>query len=151
MKELTLKIEYLNMNNIELENYICSLDGVLEVKTNTGIDEIYIKYNSKLTSIKGLVMEVKLFLDLFETPSLISFDKHSKKDTNKALLNIGDGCCEYCLKHFIEKLVLIDGIEQANANYENHDFFNVFVEVSYDKNMFNENTINELAKKYYDK
>ena len=150
MTELTFKIEYLNMLDKELEDYICSLDGVVEVKTNTDKDEIYIKYDYKIISIMRLVMEVKLFLSLTNTPSIINFDKHTKQDTTKILLNIGDGCCEYCLKGFIEKLILIDGIEQANADYKDYDFFNISIEISYDNNIFNDTTINDLASKYYD-
>lgn len=149
MSELTFKIEYISMLNKELEEYISSLSGVLEAKTNPTKNEVYIKYDSRLISIKQLVLEVKLFLYLIKTPSIISFDKHSKQDTIKTLLNIGDGCCEYCLKGFIEDLILVEGIEQANADYEDYDFFNISIEVSYDKNIFNDTTIKELAKKYY--
>jgi len=150
MSELTFKIEYLNMLDKELENYICSLDGVIEVKTNTDKDEVYIKYDSKLISIKLLVMEVKLFLSLTKTPSIISFDKHSKQNSTKTSLYISDGCCEYCVKGFIEKLILIDGIERATADYEDYDFFNISIELSYDNELFNETTIKDLVKKYYD-
>lgn len=149
MDEITFKIEYLPFNPKELEDYIQLLNGVEEVKTNSDKDEIYIKYNSNSISIKLLIMEVKLFLSLTNTPSIISFDKHSKQDTIKTTLNIGDGCCEYCVKGFIEKLILIDGIEQANADCEDYDFFNVSIEITYNKNIFDDSTINDLAKKYY--
>lgn len=149
MSELTFKIEYLPFAPKELEDYIKALKGIKEMKTNLDTDEIYIKYEPKLISIKIIVMEIKLFLSLTNTPSIIAFNKYSEKEIVRTTLDIGDGCCEYCLKGFIEDLILINGIEEATADYENCDFFNVSVEVSYDKSIFNDITIKELVVKYY--
>ena len=147
LSELTFKIECLNLHNQELEEYVSSIDGVLEIKTFIDTDEVYIKYNSKLVSIKRLVLEVKLFLYLSETPSIIKFDKHSKQKTMSTTIIIDDVCCEYCLKKVIEDLLLLDGIKMANTYFDDINYFNVPIEIKYDKSIFNEKNVKELEIK----
>ena len=150
MSELTFKIDYLNMNNKELEEYILALNGVVETKTNPDKDEVYIKYNSKLIGIERLVLEVKLFLSLAKTPAIVSFDKHLKENIIDTTIIIDDACCEYCVKGMIEELLLLDGIIMASSDFDYMSFFNVPIEIKYDKNLFDEKKINDLKIKLSD-
>ena len=46
-----------------------------------------------------------LFLDILKIPSIIAFDKHTRQELRKYLLdNEKIHCCEYCLKGTIEDL-----------------------------------------------
>lgn len=147
MSELTLKVEYINMNDKEFEKYLSSLKGIIGVKINPLNDEIHIKYNSELITIEWLLMEVKLFLNI--TSVVVRFDKHSKQELVKASLNIEDACCEYCLKGFIEDLLLTEGIELTSVDLEYVGFFNVLVEICYDKNIFDDDSIKDLGREYF--
>lgn len=149
MSELTIKIESIDILNKELEEYISSLKGVLEIKINSNENKIYMKYDSKLISIKQLVLEVKLFLYLIKTPSIISFDKHSNQDLVSTLILVEDACCDYCIKGAIEELMLLDGIEMASADYNYDTYFNISIEIKYDKKIYDENDIKHLVTRIF--
>lgn len=149
MSELTIKIQSIDILNKELEEYISSLKGVLVVKINSNANQIYIKYDSKLISIKQLVLEVKLFLYLINTPSIISFNKHSNQELVSTSIVIEDACCEYCIKGAIEELILLDGIEMANADFDYNTYFNISIEITYDKKIYNEDNIKDLVTKIF--
>ena len=72
--ELTLKYDCLI--DKEIKDYLLKINGIEDIKINLDTGEIYIKYNN--ISIKLILMEVELFLDVVKFPSLIGFDKHSK-------------------------------------------------------------------------
>ena len=74
-------------------------------------------------------------------PSLLEFDKHQKEQTNNYEINIKELCCEYCLKNYIEELLLIDGIESAHSNFDNLDKKDVKIKITYNKNFINEEKI----------
>lgn len=104
MKELTLILD--SFGHKDLKEYLGSLNGVIEViiKNENNL-EIYIKYDSKLITSKILKSEMFLFLDILKIPSIIAFDKHTRQELRKYLLdNEKIHCCEYCLKGTIEDL-----------------------------------------------
>lgn len=146
MSEIICKIEWLNMNCNELENYILTLNGVDKVKINTDTDEIYIKYDSTIISIKLLVLEIKLFLDILDTPSIIKFNKFSKKKLINSQLNLGDLCCEYCVKGTIESLMLLNGIEMASVDLDNINYYDVIIKIKYDENKITNKELKQLEQ-----
>lgn len=79
MEKLTLKIEYSDFLNEELCDYLLTIKGVLFSKIDIKNNEIYIEYDSSLISFKILTMEIMLYLNINNIPSIISFDKHLKK------------------------------------------------------------------------
>lgn len=138
MKELTITFDTIWINN-QLVEYLSSLKGVIETKINQSKEEIYIKYNPNLISIKILKLEILLFLDVQKIPSIIAFNKHSKNKTTKTIITIKDICCEYCFKSTIEELLMIDGIESAFSEFSN-DYSkskNVIINIEYDSTLIN--------------
>lgn len=132
MSEIIFKVGWLQINK-ELDNYILSLNGVHDVKTKFDTDEIYIKYDENIISIKVLVLEVKLFVNSVNTPLIKNFNKLSNKKLIDTTLDFGDLCCEYCVKGKIEDLILINGIEMASVDFDNIDYFNVNIKIKYDE------------------
>lgn len=65
-----------------------------------------------------LKLEPLLYLELTKIPSIIGFDKHSKK-TNEYHTCINDFCCEYCLKNMIECLLDNPKINSVITDYGN--------------------------------
>lgn len=77
MNELTLNFDNYDWFNKELETYVLSLKGVIDTKIHDNAEEIYIKYDSPLTSLKMLKLEVLAFVSSHQLPIIIAFDKHS--------------------------------------------------------------------------
>ena len=48
MDKLTLKIEYTDFLNNDLENYLKDLNGVKIIKINNDKNEIYVEYDSNI-------------------------------------------------------------------------------------------------------
>lgn len=121
MNELKLKFENTIFYN-GIEDYIGTLKGVKEVKMDKENNEIYVKYDSSIISILVLQNEILLFLNSLRIPAIVGFNKYSKNITKKRYFSIKDICCEYCLMGFIQDLLLIDGIELADINFEDYLF-----------------------------
>ena len=52
MDKLTLKIEYTDFLNNDLENYLKDLNGVKIIKINNDKNEIYVEYDSNIISLR---------------------------------------------------------------------------------------------------
>lgn len=147
MNKLTLKIEYSNFLDKELNEYLSSLNGVLFSKVDMENNEIYIEYDSAVISIKVLKMEIILYLNLNNTPSIISFDKHYEKGIKEDVIIIDDLCCEYCLKGMIEDLLEYDAIKSAYTNFNYVDKNNVNIYITYDNKALKSDELNKLKNK----
>ena len=150
MQELTLKYDEYNLeSNLEFENYLLSLNGVENARFNVRNDELYIKYDSNIISMKVIIMEVELFLDVTTLPSLIAFNKHSKSNLMSYEICIENLCCEYCLKINIEDLLLVDGICSARTDFDYYNnLYNVKIFIEYDNSVINLETIKKLEKDF---
>ena len=148
MEELTIVFD--NWGHNELKNYLLSLKGILDVNINNEKDlEINIKYDSKLISDKIIKEEIKLFLDIQKTPSIISFDKHSKKETTCYKIIRKTICCEYCFMGVVEDLFEINGVEKVESNFSK-DYYNkkeIIVYVYYDKDILNDEEMKQIEEK----
>lgn len=71
MDKLTLKIEYTDFLNNDLENYLKDLNGVKIIKINNDKNEIYVEYDSNIISLRLLKREILLYLDLVKIPSIV--------------------------------------------------------------------------------
>ena len=78
MDKLTLKIEYTDFLNNDLENYLKDLNGVKIIKINNDKNEIYVEYDSNIISLRLLKREILLYLDLVKIPSIVAFNKYFK-------------------------------------------------------------------------
>ena len=130
-----------------LEEYISSLKGVLQVSIKSDKEEIYIKYNPQLISIKILKLEILAFMNI-KTPSIIAFNKHSKSNTTETIITIKDLCCEYCLKSMIEELFDIDGIESTYSDFDFHNKKNVLINITYNNNLITKEQITNIETKF---
>ncbi len=145
MNELTLKVDCMIDNN--LEDYLLSLNGVAEANIND-LNEINIKYDSNLIGLKVLVMEIILFLNIFKTPSIIAFNKHSKIKPQNYKLTIYDLCCEYCLKNKIEELLFIDGIESACSDFDYEHMKDVGIFIKYNSELISMEELKNIELKF---
>lgn len=149
MKKITLKIEYSNFLNNDLINYLSTLDGVTFSKVDNENNEIYVEYDSSITSLKLLKMEILLYLDITKIPSIVSFDKHSNDNNIKEdKIIIKDLCCEYCLNGMIEDLLEINGIERAYTDFDYMNKFNVNIFITYNIKLIEDDTLNELKERF---
>ena len=144
--ELTLKYDCLI--DKEIKDYLLKINGIEDIKINLDTGEIYIKYNN--ISIKLILMEVELFLDVVKFPSLIGFDKHSKNKLLDYEMIINDLCCECCLKINIDKLFETEGIESVGTDFD-YDYINkkdVKIFIKYDNNKINIESIKKLENEF---
>ena len=146
MKELMLKFDY-ECIDITIEQYLLSLKGVVDIKIDNFKNQIYIKYNSNDINIKVIKLEIMLFLDT-KIPDIIAFDKHSKARLNNISITIKDLCCEYCLKGMIEELLLINGIEKVNTNFDYINKNDVLINIEYDNELITKENIKILENKF---
>lgn len=147
MNKLTLKIEYSDFLDKELNEYLSSLNGVLFSKVDMEKNEIYVEYDSTIISIKVLKMEIILYLNLNNTPSIISFDKHYEKGIKEDVIIIEDLCCEYCLKGMIDDLLGYDAIKSAYTDFNYIDKNNVNIYITYDNKALKSDKLNKLKNK----
>lgn len=147
MNKLTLKIEYSDFLDKELNEYLSSLNGVLFSKVDMEKNEIYVEYDLTIISIKILKMEIILYLNLNNTPSIISFDKHYEKGVKEDVIIIEDLCCEYCLKGMIEDLLDCDAIKSAYTDFNYIDKNNVNIYITFDDNALKSDELNKLKNK----
>ena len=142
--ELTLKYDCLI--DKEIKDYLLKINGIEDIKINLDTGEIYIKYNN--ISIKLILMEVELFLDVVKFPSLIGFDKHSKNKLLDYEMVINDLCCEYCLKINIDKLFETDGIESVRTDFDYINKKDVTIFIKYDNNKIDIERIKKLENEF---
>ncbi len=147
MKKITLKVDYSLFFNNDIINYLLGLNGIKLVKINTESKEIYVEYDSNIISLKILKMEILLYLDVLNVPSIIFFNKHLDGDLEKYIITIKDLCCEYCLKGMIEDLIEYDGIINAYSNFDYINNFNVNIYITYDNNLIKKEKLDEIAVK----
>ena len=148
MEKLTLKIEYSDFLDKELNEYLSSLNGVLFSKVDMEKNEIYVEYDSSIISLNILIMEILLYLDLKETPSIIFFDKHYEKGIKEDIIIIEDLCCEYCLKGMIDDLFGIDAIKSAYTDFNYIDKNNVNIYITYDDKALKLDELNKLKNNF---
>lgn len=150
MNELTLKFDsstWLDEKNIK--EYLSSLKGVLKVHISESKEELHIKYNASLTCATILKLEILLFNSSLKIPSIIAFNKHSKNNLQEAAIVIKDICCEYCFKHMIEELFLVEGIISAYSDYGNN-YKNsklVTINITYDSKLITKKDIGNIETK----
>lgn len=142
--ELTLKYDCLI--DKEIKDYLLKINGIEDIKINLDTGEIYIKYNN--ISIKLILMEVELFLDVVKFPSLIGFDKHSKNKLLDYEMVINDLCCEYCLKTNIDILFETDGIESVRTDFDYINNKDVKIFIKYDNNKIDIESIKKLESEF---
>lgn len=147
MNKLTLKIEYSDFLDKELNEYLSSLNWVLFSRVDMEKNEIYVEYDSTIISIKVLKMEIILYLNLNNTPSIISFDKHYEKGIKEDVIIIEDLCCEYCLKGMIDDLLEYDAIKSAYTDFNYIDKNNVNIYITYDNKALKSDKLNKLKNK----
>lgn len=147
MDKLTIRFEHSNYLNDDLNNYLMILRGVTYSKVDTNNNEMYVEYDSEIIPLKLLKMEILLYLDIMNIPSVISFDKHIK-NTKEDIIIIKDLCCEYCLKGMIEDLLEIEGIESAYTNFDYNDKIDVKIFITYDDKVIDKNKIKEIENKF---
>ena len=153
MKELTIVID--DWGNKELKEYLVSLNGVLDVTINdTDVLEIYIKYDNNLITENILKMEIYLFLELKDFPSIISFNKHPKDKTEDYTIIREDFCCEFCYKGAIEELFETKGVEIVESDFYEKYWLNkdeeqneVYIKISYDPKIISFDKMKELEVK----
>ena len=149
MQKLSMKIDHFNHFDDEFYAYISALDGVESITEDEGIKNLLITYDPKKINIQRILLEVKLFLGLLKTPSLISFDKHFQGKSHDTIVVIEDACCEYCVKGVIEDLVLVDGIEKTTVTLQDDSFFQVSIHVMYDNSILNDKQVKELVQELF--
>lgn len=147
MKELTITFDDLWLDK-ELKEYLSTLKGIHNVEIDLKYESITIRYNSELISIKIIKLEILTFMDVLKTPSVISFNKHSNKILTKTTIVIKDLCCEYCLKGMIEELLLINGIEKVDTNFDYINKKDVPLHIEYDKELISKEDIKILEDKF---
>lgn len=148
MNKLTLKIEYSDFLDEELNKYLSSLNGVLFSKVDMEKNEIYVEYDSSIISIKILKMEIILYLNIKNTPSIVSFDKHFGNNIKKDIIIVDDLCCEYCLKGMIEDLFEYDAIKSAYTDFNYVDKKNVNIFITYDDKILKLDELNKIKNKF---
>lgn len=147
MDKLTIRFEHSNYLNDDLNNYLMILRGFTYSKVDTNNNEMYVEYDSEIIPLKLLKMEILLYLDIMNIPSVISFDKHIK-NTKEDIIIIKDLCCEYCLKGMIEDLLEIEGIESAYTNFDYNDKIDVKIFITYDDKVIDKNKIKKIENKF---
>lgn len=152
MSELTIIIDH--WGHKELKEYLMSLKGILDVIIkNEEQLQIYIKYNPNLITLKIIKMEILLFLDILKTPSILSFDKHSTIKTSEYKIIRDDICCEYCLKSIIENLFEIEGIEKAESNFNEKEYYQknyderVIINIKYNSDLISGDDMKQIELK----
>jgi len=149
MKELTIVIDA--WYNKELQEYLMSLEGILDVNIkNEKLLEIYIKYDQNLINPKIIKLEIKTFLNTLKIPSIITFDKHSTSKILEYKINRDKICCEYCLKGVVEDLLEIEGIEKVGSNFDINNINkkdikrNIIINIQYDSTLLNIDDMKEI-------
>ena len=145
MKELTITFDNVWLDK-ELKEYLLSQNGIHNVEFEN--ETINIKYSPKVITIKIIKLEILAFMDILKMPSIISFNKYSKNMLTKTTIIVKDLCCEYCLKGMIEELLLINGIEKVNTNFDYSNKKDVVINIEYDNQLKTKEDIEMLETKF---
>ena len=127
-------IKYSSWLDQELKEYLETLDGVINVEVDSKNDIVDIIYNDKI-SLKVLLIEIDLFLELYNYPSVVEFEKKTTNSLKKYTITIKNLCCCQCLFSFIEELLVIKGIISAKTNYDYKNYVDVEIYIEYDDNI----------------
>ena len=136
--------------HIELVKYLMSLKGILKVHIeNDDLLEIYIKYNPNLIPLKTIKLEILLFLDILNIPSIVAFDKHSNNKISNYQIVRNSICCEYCFKGAIEELLEINGIEKVESNFDDENYWNnnFIINIKYNNKLISFDDLKQLETK----
>jgi copper chaperone CopZ len=149
MSELTIMIY--DSGHKELKAYLMSLKGILDVVIeNEKQLKIYIKYNPDLITLKVIKMEILLFLNLLNLPSIIAFDKHSTIKNSVYKIIRDDICCEYCLNGSIEELFDMEGIEKVESNFYEKEYGEkgtVVINIKYNPDLISNDDMKQIELK----
>ena len=150
MAKITLIIDH--CGHEELENYLTSLKGILSIMIQKKEKlEIYIKYNPNIITPKIIKIEILLFLNIINTPSILAFDKHSSINTNEYKIIIDNLCCEYCFKGAIDDLLEIEGIEKIESNFSEELYYNrenkIIINIKYNPNLLSFEDMKQIETK----
>lgn len=146
MKELTLYFEYCDWVGIDLEEYLMTIDGIVEVKKNIQDSYVYVKYDNKKISFEIIKYEILFCIDGLRIPLIIAFDKHGNDNLEPYTIVIEDICCEYCFKGMIEDLLMTKGINSAKSDFDYNNAFNVKIDITYDKEIISKEEILKIEK-----
>lgn len=139
-----ITIEFDTFLDKGLLEYLKTIDGIEDCEINDG--KLTIIY--KLISLKVMIKEACLYLDILRRPSVLSFDKHLTNKLEEYKLVINDLCCEFCLMHDIEELLYVDGINSAYSNYDYDDKDEVEIYITYDGSIISKDKLDKLNKKF---
>ena len=127
----------------ELIDYLKSINGIENVEIS---NDITIYYDN--ISLKVIIKEIYLFLNILNIPSILSFDKHLNNNLKEYKIVIKNLCCEHCLMSDIEYLLYINGINSAYSNYDFDDKDEVEIYITYDSSIISKDKLDDFNKKF---
>lgn len=127
----------------ELLDYLKSINGIENIEIS---DDITIYYDN--ISLKVIVKEIYLFLNILNIPSILSFDKHLNNNLKEYKIVIKDLCCEHCLMSDIEYLLYINGINSVYSNNDFDDKDEVEIYITYDSSIISKEHLDKLNKEF---
>ena len=95
-------------------------------------------------------MEILLFLDILNRPSILAFDKHPDIKTSVYKIIRDDICCDYCLKGAIEDLFGIEGIEKVESNFSEENYIKhepIVININYNSDLIIYDDIKQIELK----
>lgn len=114
----------------QIAKYLLTISGINTVNVNN--QELTIKYDEQIISLKVIKLEVYLFLDL-NFPSILMFDKNYNTQLIIKEYTIADICCKICLLGKIEDLLFVPGIIKVTTDYDFINKYHVRLMISYDE------------------
>ncbi len=141
MKEIELEInDYRN----RLEEYLLSIDGILDVKIKNKEYNFFvtITYDETKMFIERIEKEIKLYIDRLNEPIVVSFNKFEDNETIKEIV-IEDVCCEYCMEGSVEKLLQIDGIGSFSFDQDTN-YLNIPAKLGYNPDKISKEKLKEI-------
>ena len=127
----------------ELIDYLKSINGIENVEIS---NDITIYYDN--ISLKVIIKEIYLFLNILNIPSILSFDKHLNNNLKEYKIVIKNLCCEHCLMSDIEYLLYINGINSAYSDYDFDDKNNVVIYITYNSSIISKEELDKLNKDF---
>lgn len=127
----------------ELIDYLKSINGIENVEIS---NDITIYYDN--ISLKVIIKEIYLFLNILNIPSILSFDKHLNNNLKEYKIVIKNLCCEHCLMSDIEYLLYINGINSAYSDYDFDDKDEVEIYITYDSSIISKEELDKLNKEF---
>ena len=93
-------------------------------------------------------MNILLYLNLINIPSIVSFNKHDNENIKNEAITIEDLCCEFCLKCMIEELLEIGGIVSAYTDFDYINKVNVNIFITYNDKLVDDYKLKEIKDKF---